>query len=298
MKLRLLAVVLTLGFLVCRLAALTLEELAAEPQLWPAEVTALTSTRGTVIKDGKPAGAMLVGAGKKITVLGVAAAGITGKFGSTTVLVPVEKTNLWTEVARLHPEHAGDTPSEAEAAPEAAAAAPAQAPAPKPVAAASAAKAPAGGSVMQRRLAGKIQRLESGSLQSVDAATLSGIKFYGLYYSASWCGPCRQFTPQFVAAYRLIKQRHPEFEVVFVSADRSAGAMKDYIVEDRMPWLALKYDEAQRDGELRRYGGPGIPCLVLVDPAGVVLSDSFEGDNYVGPGKVLADAQRLMAQAR
>ena len=150
-------------------------------------------------------------------------------------------------------------------------------------------------SVMQRRLAGKIVRLEGGNLKPVDAATLSGIKFYGLYFSAGWCGPCRQFTPGFVEAYKEMKKQHPEFEVVFVSSDRSAGAMIDYVKADSMPWLALKHDEAQRDSELRRYGGPGIPCLVLVDAAGVVLSDSFEGDNYVGPRKVLADAQRLLA---
>jgi nucleoredoxin len=151
---------------------------------------------------------------------------------------------------------------------------------------------------MQHRLAGKILRLENNALKSVDAASLSGIKYYGLYYSASWCGPCRQFTPQFVEAYKQIKQRHPEFEVVFVSADRSAGDMTDYVKADRMPWLALKYEAAQSDAELRRYCGPGIPCLVLVDPQGRVLSDSFEGDNYLGPGKVLADAQRLLAAGR
>lgn len=295
MKLRLLAAVLTLGFLATRLAALTLEELAEDSQLWPPEVTVLSSTRGTIIKDGKPAGALLVGSGKKLTVLGIAATGITGKLGSATVLVPAAKTNLWTEVVRLHPEHAGEAPVAEEAAPAETAAAPAP---PAPAAPAVATKTSAGPSVMQRRLDGKIMRLQDGTLKPVDAATLGGIKFYGLYFSASWCGPCRQFTPQFVAAYRLIKQKHPEFEVVFVSADHSAGDMMQYVRDDRMPWLALKYDEARRDGELRRYCGDGIPCLVLVDPAGVVLSDSFEGDNYVGPGKVLADAQRLMAQAR
>jgi nucleoredoxin len=294
MKLRLLAAVLVLGFSASRVAAITIEELAADPQLWPPEVTALGAIRATVIKDGQPAGAMLVGTGKKLTVTGVTPAGITAKLGGTTVLVPVDKTNLWTEVARLHPDQAGDVPV-VEEPPPVVAAAPTAKPAATPALSSASGKTLTGPSVMQRRLAGKITRLEDGTLKPVDAASLGGIKFYGLYYSASWCGPCRQFTPQFVAAYRLLKAKHPEFEVVFVSSDNSAGDMVKYVKDDRMPWLALKYDEAQRDGELRRYGGPGIPCLVLVDPAGVVLSDSFEGDQYVGPGKVLADAQRLLA---
>ena len=289
MKLRFPALLILTGLLAPRLAAITLEELAADAQLWPTEVTALGSIRGTVIKDGKPAGAMLVGAGKKLTVLDITATGITGKLGATTVLVPVEKTNLWTEVVRLHPEAAPDTPAEEEAAPVP------PAPVTKPALSSASGKVLTAPSVMQRRLAGKILRLENGSLKPVDAATLGGIKYFGLYYSASWCGPCRQFTPQFVAAYKQLKQRHPEFEVVFVSADHSAGDMTEYMKDDQMPWLALKYDEAQRDGELRRYCGDGIPCLVLVDPAGRVLSDSYEGDNYLGPGKVLEDAQRMLA---
>ena len=294
-----------LGFVASRLSAITIEELVADTAMWPAEVATLGSIRATIMKDGKPAGAMLVGAGKKLTVLDITPAGITGKMGSTTVLVPVDKTNLWAEIARLHPDESGD----------AAAAATPVAP-PAPVASAAAATAPAGAApvaeakpapkatsgkvlpaptAMQRRLAGKIVRLEGGSLKPVDAATLGGVKFYGLYYSASWCGPCRQFTPGFVEAYKKMKEQHPEFEVVLVSSDRSPSAMTEYVKSESMPWLALKFDAAQRDGELRRYGGPGIPCLVLVDAAGVVLSDSFEGDNYVGPRKVLADAQRLLA---
>lgn len=292
MKLRFFVLLFSMGLITAHLAAITIEELAADARMWPTEVSTLGSIRATIIKEGKPAGAMLVGAGQKITVLDIAPAGITGKMGSTTVLVPMDKTNLWTEVARLHPDEAGAIPA-AEVPP-----APVTPAAAKPALSSASGKVLTGPSVMQRRLAGKILRLENGSLKPVDAATLSGVKFYGLYYSASWCGPCRQFTPGFVEAYREIKRRHPEFEVVFVSSDRSASAMTAYVNDESMPWLALKYDEAQRDGELRRYGGPGIPCLVLVDAAGVVLSDSFQGDNYVGPRKVLADAQRLLAAGR
>lgn len=295
MKLRLFTLVLLLGFAVSRLPAITIEELAADATMWPTEVTALGSIRATIIKEGKAAGALLVGTGKKITVLDIAAAGITGKIGGTTVLVPVEKTNLWTEVARLHPDAADATPAaEAPLAPPT----PAELVAAKPTLTSASGKVLTAPTVMQRRLAGKIVRLEGGNLKPVDAATLGGVKFFGLYYSASWCGPCQRFTPGFVEAYKKLKQRHPEFEVVLVSSDRSPNAMTEYVKEHSMPWLALKFDAAQRDAELRRYGGPGIPCLVLVDAAGVVLSDSFEGDNYVGPGKVLADAQRLLAAAR
>ena len=83
-----------------------------------------------------------------------------------------------------------------------------------------------------------------------------------------------------------------------MSADRSAGAMLDYMREDRMLWPALKYDLLQNETLLRGYGGPGIPCLVFVNELGRVLSDSFEGENYLGPNKVLDDIRRILSQAK
>jgi nucleoredoxin len=268
-----------------RAAGLTLDEVVADPQLWPKEVTVTATTKARLIKDGQPAGMMLIGAGKHLIVSGIAADGVMGKSGGVTIKVAVEQTDL---LHRL----GAPAATAAAAAPEPVAAAAA---APAPARRLASAERPGGPSVMQRRLAGKLVRFANGSLEPVDAAKLAGVKYYGLYYSASWCGPCRQFTPEFIKVYKMMKQQYPEFEVVFVSADHSAGDMKGYMRDDGMPWLALKYDEAQREGELTRYCGPGIPCLVLVDPQGRVLSDSFEGDNYVGPGKVLQDATRLLA---
>lgn len=258
------------------MAAPTLDRLAADPQLWPAEVAVTSATRGTVIKDGKPAGMMLVGAGSKIAVTGIAADGVTGKLGGTTVKVAVDRTDL---LRRNASAAAAPATVETAPAPTPASAAPTMAPTP-----------------MQRQLSSKLVRLENGKLASVNTDTaLSGVKYYGLYYSASWCGPCRQFTPGFVRTYRELKQKHPEFEVVFVSADRSSGDMANYMKKDAMPWLALKYDLAGNSG-LQRYAGPGIPCLVLVDASGKVLADSFRGENYLGPQHVLAETRRILAR--
>lgn len=256
------------------LRAVTLEDVIADPKLWPKEVTITALTKGTQINNGQPGGMMLVGAGKKLTVSGIAADGITGKLGGTTVRVPVDKTDL---KQRLDPNFAPEEPA-AEAA----------SPAPAPA-------APAGRmTAMHRRLSGKLVQLAGNGLQPVDDAKLAGVKYFGLYYSASWCGPCRQFTPGFVSTYRQIKQRYPQFEVVFISADRNASDMREYMKADNMPWTALKYDLRQQNPELLRYAGDGIPCLVLVDSAGRVLADSYEGDNYVGPGHVLRETIKIL----
>lgn len=261
-------------------AAPTLEQIAADPALWPQEVTVSVSTKAAVLKNGQPAGMMLIGAGKKITVTGVSNAGVTGKLGGDTVLVPVDKTNLLAPAA-TPVSHPAPVATEVAAPSAPAPAAPAGKSAPTP---------------MQRQLNARLVRLEGGKLASVNTdQALAGVKYYALYYSASWCGPCRQFTPELVRAYRELKQRYPQFELVFISNDRSAGDMAGYMKDDKMPWLAMKYDMIERS-ELTRYAGPGIPCLVLVDANGKVLADSFQGDNYLGPGHVLSVAQRILAK--
>lgn len=261
---------MVLGLPAVLAAGPTLEQLVADPQLWPKEVNVTAAAKATVIKDGRPAGMMLIGAGKQITVTGIAVDGVTGKLGGATVKVAVDKTNLL---------QGGDGAAEESVA-----------------APAVTAPAPAARTAMQRRFSGKLVKVAGGGLQAVDDARLDGVKYYALYFSASWCGPCRQFTPGFVRFYREMKAKHPEFEVVFVSADRSAGDMAGYMKKDAMPWLAVKFDLVRTLPEIQRYSGPGIPCLVLVDASGRVLSDSYDGDNYVGPGKVMRDTQRILAK--
>jgi nucleoredoxin len=42
----------------------------------------------------------------------------------------------------------------------------------------------------------------------------------GLYFSASWCGPCKAFTPKLAACYKALKERGAPFEIVFISSDK------------------------------------------------------------------------------
>ena len=62
-----------------------------------------------------------------------------------------------------------------------------------------------------------------------------------------------------------------------------------------MTWPALSFGRKEQETELTRYADSGIPDLVLLDSSGQVLSDSYQGKTYVGPQKVLADLNRLLA---
>jgi len=144
---------------------------------------------------------------------------------------------------------------------------------------------------------GNLVRLQNGNLVSCYDEELAPKQIYGLYFSAHWCPPCRKFTPQLVAYYNQIAHDHPEFEIIFVSADKSAEDMATYMRESSMPWPAIEYGKLANVPTLQKYVGRGIPDLVVVDASGKVLADSFVGGKYVGPGRVLDDLNAIFARA-
>jgi nucleoredoxin len=143
---------------------------------------------------------------------------------------------------------------------------------------------------------GNLVRLQNGNLVSCYEEELASKQIFGLYFSAHWCGPCRKFTPQLVAYYNQISRDHPEFEIIFVSADKSADAMATYMRESGMPWPAIEYNKLANVPALQKYAGKGIPDLVIVDASGKVLADSYVSGKYVGPARVLDDLSAIFAR--
>ena len=144
---------------------------------------------------------------------------------------------------------------------------------------------------------GNLVRLQNGNLISCYDEELAQKQIYGLYFSAHWCGPCRKFTPQLVAYYSQIARDHPEFEIIFLSADKSADGMATYMRESGMPWPAIEYGKLANVAALQKYAGRGIPDLVIVDANGKVLADSYASGKYVGPAKVLDDLSTIFSRA-
>ncbi len=159
----------------------------------------------------------------------------------------------------------------------------------------STAAAPSTDASIMRGLRDKLIVCRDGTVSRADDPGLENKKLIALYFSAHWCAPCRKFTPQLVDYYNQVEPQHPEFEIIFVSCDRSRFNWETYMRDNKMPWPAIDYDQLSGLGNLRQIGGSGIPSLVLLDATGHILSSSFEGDNYLGPQKVLADLQKIFA---
>jgi nucleoredoxin len=102
----------------------------------------------------------------------------------------------------------------------------------------------------------------------VETSSLAG-KVIGLYFSASWCGPCKMFTPELV---KLRDRNDDKFEVVFVSSDRSAEDQQEYMKDYDMEWPAIPYESPLREQLGGKYEIRGIPSLVIIDDQGNLVT--------------------------
>ncbi|KAF8016576.1 hypothetical protein BT93_H1945 [Corymbia citriodora subsp. variegata] len=105
----------------------------------------------------------------------------------------------------------------------------------------------------------------------VKVDSLKGKKI-GLYFSASWCGPCQRFTPTLVEVYNELSPRG-DLEIIFISTDEDEESFTRYF--SKMPWLAIPFsDSDKRDNLDELFKVRGIPHLVILDGTGTVLTDS------------------------
>jgi len=121
--------------------------------------------------------------------------------------------------------------------------------------------------------------------RAINSAALQEANHVVLFFSASWCGPCRRFTPQLKEFYQRFSQQH-RIAVIYVSSDRSADQMTQYLEGSDMPWHAVPYSRVDESGLKRQFNARGgIPNVVILDRDGEVVLRSTYPD--MPPARVL-----------
>jgi thiol-disulfide isomerase/thioredoxin len=116
---------------------------------------------------------------------------------------------------------------------------------------------------------------DASSVTPVETSVALSNKVIGVYFSAHWCGPCRNFTPQLANLYMQCKRANKKFEVIFCSADHSEKEFNEYY--SSMPWLAINYPEDVREELMAKFKVSGIPKLTILGPAGNIIVDNAAG---------------------
>ena len=151
------------------------------------------------------------------------------------------------------------------------------------------------GDAVYRLLKHRLVYCHLGSLSHFDDEALERKQLYLFFFSANWSPQGRKLTPRLIEYYNRVAPQHPEFEVVFFSADRSLFGMETYMVQSHMPWPAADYDKLAAKDVFQKGLIGGVPSLILVDASGNILSNSYAGEKDLGPEKVLADLDKVFA---
>ena len=110
-----------------------------------------------------------------------------------------------------------------------------------------------------------------GDMNPVPLSNFGG-KIVGLYFSASWCGPCHHFTPQLAQKYQELVDAGEMFDIILFSSDSGEEKALEYFAT--MPWKMLRF----KDREVKMLANEifevdGIPTLVLVNSdSGTVIT--------------------------
>ena len=103
------------------------------------------------------------------------------------------------------------------------------------------------------------------AVSTSSASALGSADICLLYFSASWCPPCRSFTPILKGFYEKNGKKNG-IRVVFVSSDSDLQSFEEYY--KKMPWLSLSTDADSasiKQKLAQMFQIRGIPSLIAID---------------------------------
>jgi nucleoredoxin len=127
------------------------------------------------------------------------------------------------------------------------------------------------------KLLGDSLILPSGA--TVPPSSLEG-EFLALYFSASWCPPCRKFLPILKKFY---EENEGRIQIVLMGQDRSPQSRAAYYEKAQMPWPSVPFGSSLPDELTAALGVLGIPALLVFDSEGELVRTDAIADILESP---------------
>lgn len=90
----------------------------------------------------------------------------------------------------------------------------------------------------------------------------------GLYFSASYCKWCNEFSPKLESIYSDLKQQG--VDIVLIGSDKTSDSYSAYA--SKQPWPVMPFVEDARMRLREEYSIKTIPALVFVDRNGTLVN--------------------------
>uniref|UniRef100_A0A0N5AYP3 Thioredoxin domain-containing protein n=1 Tax=Syphacia muris TaxID=451379 RepID=A0A0N5AYP3_9BILA len=123
--------------------------------------------------------------------------------------------------------------------------------------------------------------LQNVELRKKDGTKMKGSealkdKVLGIYFSAHWCPPCRQFTSILKDFYEELD--NDKFEIVFASFDREEKQQLEYLNEAHGDWFYIPFGNPVIQELANKLDVSGIPTLVIYKANGELVTKNGRSD--------------------
>ena len=96
--------------------------------------------------------------------------------------------------------------------------------------------------------------------------------FFGLYFSAHWCPPCRGFTPKLINFYEVANKTNKQIEIIFASSDKNEAEFNEYF--GTMPWLSIPFRDEAIQNLKDTFEIMGIPTFLVFNNEGKLIDSN------------------------
>jgi hypothetical protein len=260
---------------------LTVDYVAAHPELWPKQVITKSPVQVSMRGSGGAPTQVMLPAGELMKLVGIEGGTVRLEYQGAAVTMPAAQTDLLAGAASAQARlYRGAQPTPAAAPPTVGN---------TPPAAARDADSPRENPVV-KFLGDSLVAFRGDSVIPQSSTQLTGKKFVAFYFAARASQDCVAFTAKLKSFYGSHRIDSGKFEIILVPMDRSAAETAYQLREGEMPWLAVNYSRQEIVGGLRQqFGVAQIPTLTVMDENGRIV---IGGAN--GPEKTLEEFGQLL----
>ena len=122
------------------------------------------------------------------------------------------------------------------------------------------------------------KNVKNSNFEDYDFEKLNESNIIGLYFYASFCPVCRNFTKLLIEFYNEINRDKHKMEIVLIPLDNEEEEFKKHI--NKMPWATLPFNDSKIKEIVAKYSITSIPKLLIFNNQGKKIS--MEGRKEIG----------------